>query len=269
MHFPAAFIAELAELYAFADAYQAASPDFIAATGLHQYRMGEALVISLPVVEAKVYNRVLGLGVLEPAHELMIDGALAHFFESGIARPAFHLAPTADSTTIAGWLNARGLYPDESWVKLYRDASPVTAVETDLHVHEIGPEQAADFTTVLAEGFASPEWLEYWLTALVQRPGWRIYVAYDGLTPAATGALYCRDGVGWLGFGATRPAFRRRRAQAAIMARRLQDGLMAGCQHFATETWEPLPGDSNPSLNNMLRSGFQPTHRRLNFSYPD
>lgn len=269
MQFPAALIAELAELYAFADAYQAASPDFIAATGLHQYRMGEALVISLPVVEAKVYNRVLGLGVLEPAHEMMIDGALAHFFESGIARPAFHLAPTADATTITGWLNARGLYPDESWVKLYRDASPVTAVETDLLIHEIGPEQAADFTMVLAEGFASPEWLEYWLTALVHRPGWRIYVAYDGLTPAATGAMYCRDGVGWLGFGATRPAFRRRRAQAAIMARRLQDGLMAGCQHFATETWEPLPGDSNPSLNNMLRSGFQPTHRRLNFSYPD
>jgi hypothetical protein len=198
----------------------------------------------------------------------MIDEALAFFRETGVS-PAFQIAPIAEPAELPNWLYARGLQPVDSWVKVYRDDAPAPELRTDLSVVEIGPENAWHFANVLSEGFGSPEWQGHWMAALVGRQDWHIYVAYEGETPAATGAMFCRDGVGWLGFGATHPDFRRRGAQGAIMAKRLQDGIARGCEWFVTETWEPEPGDANPSLNNMLRSGFETAHRRLNFAYPD
>lgn len=262
-------IAELAEIGAFEDAYRAASPEFVAATGLTYERMGATLVISLPAFPDKTYNRVLGLGVFEPANEGMIDAALAHFAAAGVMNPGFAIAPAIEPPELTDWLHTRGLHPVDSWLKLARDAAPAPFAGTDLDVREIGPEQAGDFELVFTEGFSSPEWLGAWLTALIGREGWRIYLAYDGHVPAASGALYVKDGVGWLGFGATRPAFQRRGAQSAIMSRRLHDGIAAGCHGFTSETWEPSPDERNSSLNNMLRSGFHVVHRRLNHAFYD
>lgn len=258
----------MAEMAAFDDAYQAAPPEFQHGTGMHHEWAGSALVVSLPASDAKAFNRILGLGVLEPASEEMIDLALAFFQATGVS-PAFQMAPIAQPAEVTDWLYARGLEPQDSWIKFYRDRSPVEPVVTDLYVTEIGPESAWHFADVLAEGFGSPEWQGFWMAALVGRPDWHIYVAYDGDTPAATGAMFCRDGVGWLGFGATHPDFRRRGAQGAIMAKRLEEGMAMGCEWFVTETWEPEAGNANSSLNNMMRGGFQVAHRRLNFAYPE
>jgi GNAT superfamily N-acetyltransferase len=268
-YWPPGALVEIAEVAAFEDLYAAASWDFIHETGLWSARSGEAVALCLPASDAKVYNRVVGLGVAEPATPEMIDGALDWFRNAGVYNPAFTVTPDAQPPELAGWLYERGLRPIDALLKFYRDNAPVSPVRTDLNIMAIGPEQAWHFVQVLAEGFGSPEWLGYWLARLVGRPEWHIYVAYDGMTPAACGALFARNGVGWLGFGATRPAYRRRGAQGAIMAKRLQDGRDMGCQVFTTETWEPEPGESNASLNNMVRSGFHFVHRRLNFAYPD
>jgi hypothetical protein len=261
---------ELAEIAAFEDLYEAASWDFIHETGLWAERHGEAIALCLPASDAKVYNRVIGLGVGEPATAEMVDGALTWFHGAGVYSPAFTVAPSAQPEALPGWLYDRGLQPADALLKFYRDNSPVLEpMQTDLYITTIGPEQAWHFAQVLFEGFGSPEWICHWLAELAGRPEWHIYVAYDGMEPAACGALFTRNGVGWLGFGATRPAFRRRGAQGAIMSRRLQDGLAMGCQVFTSETWEPEPGERNASLNNMVRSGFQFVHRRLNFTYLD
>ena len=260
---------EHAEMFAFEDAYRAAPPDFAAGTGMRYEWLGAALLVSLPAIDAKVFNRVLGLGTIEPATEEIIDRALAHFHESRVYDHAFPVTGDTQPAEVSEWLHRRGMQPIDSWVKVYRDNAPVQPIKTDLRVVEIGPDAAWHFADAVSEGFGSPDWQGYWLSALVGRPGWRIYVAYDGDTPAATGAMFVRDGVAWLGFGATRPEFRRRGAQGAIMAQRLQDGIDMGCKWFVTETWEPGPDEPNPSLNNMYRSGFQFAFRRLNYAYPE
>lgn len=268
-YWPPEALVEIAEIAAFEDLYSAASWEFTQETGLWVERNGEAIALCLPATDAKVYNRVIGLGVDEPAYGDQIDGALAWFQSAGVYSPAFTVTPSAQPPHLSGWLYDRGLQPIDALLKFYRDNSPVTPMHTDLDIRVIGPEQAWDFGQVLLEGFGSPDWICGWLAELVGRPEWHIYVAYEGDTPAACGALFTRNGVGWLGFGATRPAFRRRGAQGAIMSRRLQDGIAMGCQVFTTETWEPEPGEKNASLNNMMRSGFTFVHRRVNFAFPE
>lgn len=268
-YWPPEALVEIAETAAFEDLYAAASWEFVQETGLWAERDGGAIALCLPATDAKVYNRVIGLGVAEPAYAEQVDAALAWFQSAGVHTPAFTVTPSAQPSHLAGWLYDRGMQPVDALLKFYRDKAPVTAMQTDLTIRAIGPEQAWDFGQVLLEGFGSPDWICGWLCELVGRPEWHIYVAYDGETPAACGALFTRNGVGWLGFGATRPAFRRRGAQGAIMSQRLLDGIAMGCQVFTTETWEPEPGEANASLNNMVRSGFHFVHRRMNFAYPD
>ena len=113
-----------------------------------------------------------------------------------------------------------------------------------------------------------PPMLRPWLEALAGRPGWRLYLASDGDTPAAGAALYCRDGTAWLGVAATLPAYRGRGAQGALMARRIADAAAAGCRHIATETGEPVADEPNSSYDNMLRLGFRAIYSRANYILP-
>jgi GNAT superfamily N-acetyltransferase len=113
-----------------------------------------------------------------------------------------------------------------------------------------------------------PPALQPLMAAAVGRTHWHHYMAWDGDAPAAAAALFIRDGAGWLGVAATLPAYRRRGAQGALMARRLQDGAALGCRWFATETGQDRPDKPNPSFHNMQRAGFIVAYQRPNYLPP-
>jgi hypothetical protein len=92
-------------------------------------------------------------------------------------------------------------------------------------------------------------------------------MAFDGETPAACGALFVKDKVGWLGQGGTLPRFRRRGAQGEIMAMRVRAAHDAGCEWVITETGADTPAHPNPSFHNMLRTGFQHAYQRPEFIF--
>jgi GNAT superfamily N-acetyltransferase len=73
-------------------------------------------------------------------------------------------------------------------------------------------------------------------------------------------------GIGWLGIGATRPEHRRRGAQSALLAARIDVGLARGVAGFATETGRPLPGEPGPSFANIKRAGFRLVYDRPNWA---
>jgi hypothetical protein len=77
--------------------------------------------------------------------------------------------------------------------------------------------------------------------------------------------MYIKADRGWLGVAATLPQFRKRGAQGALMSRRLQDGIEAGCKWFVTETGRDTPEHPNPSYHNMARTGFKLAYDRPNF----
>jgi hypothetical protein len=138
-------------------------------------------------------------------------------------------------------------------------------VATDLRIAAIGEQDAPAFASVACAAFGMPGHLRPWLEMGVGQAGWRHYLAFDGDRPVATGALFVRAGVGWLGLDSTLPEHRRRGAQGAIMAQRIRDAAALGCQWVITETGEDRAENPNPSFHNMIRTGFALAYQRPNY----
>jgi hypothetical protein len=254
-------LVESAEARAYASLMQAAP----AALGFRAEQVGSATLLIASSLKITLFNRVIGLGVGEPATERAIDGMLDTFGREGIGNFAVHLSPAAQPAALAMWLSNRGLVPKDNWTKAYRQARPAAPVPTDLRIERIGPESAGAFARVACEAFQMPDMLRPWLEAGVGRSGWRHYLAYDENRPVATGALHVENHVGWLGLAGTLPSHRRRGAQGALMSARINDAAALGCVWLATETAEDTAEHPNPSFHNMLRTGFTVAYQRPNF----
>jgi hypothetical protein len=71
--------------------------------------------------------------------------------------------------------------------------------------------------------------------------------------------------VGWLGIAATVPEHRRKGAQGAILAARIEAAAAAGCEVVVTETGEPVDGQPGASYRNIARAGFEAQYVRPNY----
>ncbi|MFN8474551.1 MAG: hypothetical protein U0822_20330 [Anaerolineae bacterium] len=253
-------LVEFGEAEAYVDMFRVAPLDL----GLRVERVGGAVCLLAPSIPAVLFNRVVGLGVREPASETVVDEIVALYRAAGISRWAVQVSPSAQPSALSGWLTARGLPVRDNWAKMYRGIEPPSIVATDLTIEVVGRERAQEWAGVALEGFGMPPFLGGWLAASIGEPGWRHYLASDGETSAAAAALYVREAVGWLGIEATRPAFRRRGAQGALMARSIQDAIDMGCRWIVTETGEDTPEHRNPSFHNMLRTGCSLAYLRPN-----
>lgn len=217
-------------------------------------------------LDVSLFNRVLGVGVVEPATEELIDHISALYAAPGnsfVVPPA----PSAQPAELLTWLEQRGIRRRDNWVKLYRGNDAPSEIPTDLRIASIGPEFAEAFTQIGLTAFEVPPGLKPLAIAILDRPSWHNYLAFDGDTPVAAASLFVRDGVGWLGYGSTLPSHRRRGAQGALMVQRLRDGIDMGCEWFVTETGEDTVPNPNPSYHNMLRTGFELAYVRPNYMH--
>lgn len=138
--------------------------------------------------------------------------------------------------------------------KCYRDVAQLPPpIPTALRVEQISAERREDY----ARRAAPIESLRPVLAALVGRPGWHHYLAFDGAQAVACGSLYIQNEYGWLGWAFTMPAYRRQGAQTALLMQRIRDAAMCGCRWLFTETGEETSDNPNSSYHNMLRTGFQ------------
>ncbi len=141
-------------------------------------------------------------------------------------------------------------------------------MHTDLRVEAAEPKNADVFARTFLSGYGAPAGLAELVAALVGRPGWHCFIAFDGDAPAATGALYARGALCWLGVAATLPACRRRGAQGALLAARIRRAAEIGCTRLVTETGERTGDRPSVSYRNILRSGFAESYVRPNFVAP-
>lgn len=260
-----AYTVEFGEAEAYADMYQAAPMEFASQVGLRTHRVGSAIVLTMATADILLFNRVLGLGLKEPATEAIMDDIIAHYQGAGVKNFGFQLSPEAQPAELPAWLQARGLAPRDNWAKVSREPAPPPQIQTALRVEAIGPEHARAFAEVAATAFEMPPFFHPWLETGVGRPGWRHYIGWDGDGAAAIGALFVKDKIGWLGMGATLPSHRGRGGQGAIIAQRIRDAITLGCEWIVTETGEETPETPNPSFHNMVRTGFRLAYARPNY----
>ena len=239
---------ESVEHAAYTDAYRA-SPDLCELA-----EIGAAVCLKLPLLEGRIFNRVLGLDSVDHLDEI------AAFYGD---TPWW----VSDSRELGPELEARGFAPDYGWMKFSRGVSPRRAT-SELSVVPVGRAHADDFATVVVGGYGLPEETEPFAANVVDRPGWSCYVAYDGDRPAGAGALYVDGPVGWLGFGATLSEYRGRGAQSAILAARIEDARRQGCGTVVTETGELADDRPSSSYRNIVRAGFREAGVRRNYRAP-
>lgn len=256
------------EVAAMADFYRAAPAQLRAAHGIEARVLPAAtLLMSRGIDPGVVFRRVAGVGAGCAPTEGELDAALVPMQSLG-ASFAVALAPEMPDALLGGWLQKHGLQPGYAWMKFARDCGAIPDARTDLQVRTAGPESAEDFGRVIQQGFGLPAPAASWVAQLVDRPGWCCVVACDGTDPVAAGVAFISGEYAWLGLGATLASHRRRGAQNALLARRLQEAARRGARVAVTETGERLPDKPSNSYRNILRSGFIEAYLRQNYMSP-
>ena len=261
---------ETIERAALRDLHRAATPELVEKLGLQVLEDGNTLVSiagALPA-SAIVINRAMGIGTDCPADQEQLENIVAAYRDAGVKRYFIQVQPTARPEALPGWLEALGLEKARGWQKFARNPDPVTGTATDLTVNEIGAEQGEAFARIVCDGFDLGEVAIPWLARLPGREGWRIFMAFDGDTPAGAGALFLREGYAWTDFAATAPAFRKRGCQAALLTARIRCARESGCREIFNCTGEDVEGDPQHSYNNIKKLGFRETYLQANYAPP-
>lgn len=264
--------AEAIERAALQDLYAAAPPALAAALGLSGTTVGDAFVGSAAALPASaiVVNRAVGLGAAPMDHRAgtarRLAAVLTAWRMAGVARAFLHRTTASAAELPDALLATHGLAPARAWQSFARDAAvPPPAVRSDLEVRAIGPAQGAAFARIACAAFDLGAAAEPWLAQLPGRPGWHVFMSFAGDEPVGTGALFVRDGLGWMDWAATAPAHRRHGSQAALLARRIAQARALGCTRLVTCTGAAVPGDPQHSYRNLLKAGFVETTLRENF----
>ena len=264
--------AEVAELVEFAEArawssfYHGAPTATADALGIQVVTVGPTTALAMAGAPFPLVNRVIGLGVGAPATEGVVDELLDVYGGIGVKDFAVQIAESAGPRELTRWLDERDLVAGGAWAKACRGNGPVSAPQGPARVERASQLDVDTFGDVATRGYEMPEIFGPLFGGVVGKPDWHAYLAYDGPEAIATGAMYVMGDVAWLGMGSTVPTHRRRGAQGALLARRLEDGIDLGCRWFVTETGAEDADRPNASLRNMLRVGFEVAYLRRNYT---
>lgn len=215
-------------------------------------------------IDSYIFNRVIGLGVFEKANPNSIEKIIQIYKENNIKNFTIHLTPFAQPDNLASLLKEYKLKPIFDWVKMYRSTDSEPEIKTGLCIKQIDKLDSDDFAIIASTSFNTSDFIKPWFATTVGMPNWFNYIAYEENKPIATGAMYVKNEVAWIGFGGTLPEHRKKGAQGALLAYRIKEAKKLGCKWICTET-DHIPNRENTSLKNMVRAGFHEAYLRTNY----
>ena len=203
-------------------------------------------------------TQVIGLGMAEPVTVADID-RLRNWY-SGFGAPVhIEVCPLADRTLHA-LLGDYGFRIEEHNNVLARrvGASVAHSLEVSgVKVQGIAPDEADLWSKTVTEGFGGDDNLTDLFLAVCDMPASTCFLAtVDGI-PAGGGAVAVREGIAALFGTSTRPVFRNRGVQSALIGARLALAAEHGCDTAMVMTH---PGSG--SQRNVERHGFQVLYTR-------
>ncbi len=255
---------ERAEIAAWESVWDAAPEPLREKLGLSKERAGSVLVLRASSFPWWFANRILGLGIEEPADRSWVEAQLDRYAAAG-APCGVSLCREAQPAEIVDWLEARGLNKTTSLAKMVRSTDNLPNADAEATIREVGLEDAGLFAGTAARGYGLPDSMAELFAAVPGREGWRFYLSYDGGEPVGTGGIFVRGDVAWVGFGSTIPSHRGRHLHGAMMAHRMHAAADLGCRWLVTETDLPEGDEPAPSFHNMRRLGFELAYDRPNY----
>lgn len=200
-------------------------------------------------------NQIVGMGLHEEVTAADMD-RVEDFFRSRGVPSTVVVSPLADAS-LRALLGERGYAIGEFNSVLMKRISheePFT-LPPGVVVERVTPETIRPWMSAIAEGFAQDiEVAEDVFGGFAALPGALAFLArIDGKIVGGCGGRVIREGrIGALFGTATLPDYRRRGVQGALIAKRLHEAALAGCEYAVVSTH---PGSG--SQRNMERRGFR------------
>jgi GNAT superfamily N-acetyltransferase len=206
-------------------------------------------------------TQTFGLGVFGPVETAVFERLEAFFLSR--SSPVHHEVSSLADPAISDQLHARGYVPTEVSTVLVRPTALPVQWNGVVSVREIRPEEGPLWSRTAGEGWGSesPElgaFIRAMGEALVQSDGVHCFLAEVDGRPAATGALSLSGGVALLAGASTVPHARRRGAQLALLAARLEVARSRGAD-LAMMVAQP----GSASQRNAERHGFRTAYTRM------
>lgn len=255
---------ERAEAEGWADIASNASDEFRERFGLELHTIRDVVALIAPKTDMLAMNRAWLPGRDGRIAGDILEEIVETFRAKGVVKMLLHCPQWAVTDADMEMFVARGFKSVGTMTKLVRRAEQ-TAHASAFTIREIDPAESVRFGEIAALGNDAPPTMIPGFNSTVGLSGWRHYLAYDGPNAVAAAALRTRGSVAWCCFAGTRPEYRRRGAQSALLARRVQDASSAGCEWVTCETLSETPERPVQSLRNMLRAGFDRAYDRLTF----
>jgi len=208
-------------------------------------------------------NRAVGVGLSGPVTRTDLESIEQSYAGCG-APPRVDLCPLADPSLLH-LLKLGGYRLEQFYSVLVRalaeDAVPVP-LPAEVWISQAGPTEAELWITTVAQGFGdaevpAQETLDLLAPNFHSANGTCFFAWLDG-QPAGGGAIYVHQGVAEVGSTSTRPAFRRRGVQTALLQAQLAAAREQGCDLALTVT---APGSD--SQRNMERAGFRLAYTKV------
>jgi len=216
-------------------------------------------------------NQVLGAaepGAIEDGH---LADALAWADEFDVAYRVTVARGRPGTAAAEHYLNQRGFEQGRGVWKYVRDASlPDMPGNPAVTVWEIGGEDAAGETMVFsaAPAMGLPSVAGSLLFALPFQERWRTYTAELEGRIVSFGSLLIDGGIARLGLDATVEAARGRGCNQILLRKRILAAIEAECHTIFAELDENEVEGNAIAGRNLLRAGFVPAYRSMNWQRP-
>jgi GNAT superfamily N-acetyltransferase len=206
-------------------------------------------------------NQIVGMGLYG---EVTADdmGRVEHFFRSRGVASTVVLSPLADET-LRKLLGERGYGIAEfNSVLIRKISSPEPyAPPEGVVIERVTPETVRPWMRVIAKGFSQEiDVAEEVFGGFAALPGALAFLARieDEVVGGCGGRIIPEGRIASLFGTATLPEYRRRGVQSALIARRLHEAALAGCEYAVVST---NPGSG--SQRNMERRGFRLAYTKV------
>jgi GNAT superfamily N-acetyltransferase len=233
-------------------------PDNLIRRQFHGFPLGNCYVTIDPSRQGPFasanMNRVYLCGA-EPGMESDSIGRLIDLFATeGVQRFFVWLSPGPDMDVTRRWLEQGGLsrIRRTGYPTLCRCSHSPLRFRTDLDVCEVSAQQIEAARDQLGETV----WPEYARSA--GEEGFFHYMAFDDGHPVAIATLCVFEDLGYLMAAATAESHRKRGAQQALIAKRIERAEQLGCAMEVSETIYMI----EHSYRNLQRAGFQEVYEK-------
>jgi GNAT superfamily N-acetyltransferase len=204
-------------------------------------------------------NRAIGLGVHSPISAADLDLA-EQFYRRRHLPSRIDVCPLADGALLE-LLTLRGYGLERFYSVLLYPLSELGAPESApagicVRISQAGPDEAELWLRTVAQGFEGMD-VPTQATLDILAPNFytsqaACFFAWIDGQPAGGGGMYVHEGVAEFGGASTRPEFRRRGVQTALLHARLAAARVQGCDLAMAVT---SPGSA--SQRNIERVGFR------------